>query len=433
MDLRKLFYDTVYRIYNDRLSFESLYGEVLKDLEDREKRRFINLVNLFFRNFNFLEKFLAEKVEKNIPDQDLKTEILILCAGIEYFWLDSSTDYSVVNDFVELSKEVLGENKSKYINAILRKMTSVKMTGEDKNSKQALYLSHPQWVTDRLIEEYGKPVTEDLYRFNQTVPSVYVRANSIKNDRDRLAEILRTEGVETEAVENFTDFLEIKSGNVVGSKSFEEGRFYIQDPSHSVPVLLLDPQKNEKILDLCCAPGGKSTYVQEITGNSARLWLNDISQKKRVIIKLNFRRLGHVFEKLSFQEAQKYQEFVEFERILVDAPCTGSGNFRRHPESRWNKSEEMLTDLTKLQASILKRAAIYVRKGGVIVYSTCSVFKEENMDVVNEFLKHDEDFEIDPQDFKVLEPFKNPDGSYSVIPGIHGHEGAFAVRLKRVR
>lgn len=431
MDLRKLFYNTVYRIYNDRLSFESLYGEVLKDLDDRDKRRFINLVNLFFRNFNFLEKFLADKVEKNIPDQDLKTEILILCAGIEYFFLDSSTDYSVVNDFVELSKEVLGEKKSKFINAILRKMTSVTMTEEDRTSKQALYRSHPQWVTDKLIDQYGKPATEDIYRFNQTVPPVYARANRVKNDRDSLAEILESEGVETAAVENFPDFLEIKSGNVVNSKAFEEGRFYIQDPSHSVPVLLLDPQKNEKILDLCCAPGGKSTYIQEITGNKTKLYLNDISQKKRVIIKLNFRRLGHVFEKLSFQEAQKYQEFIEFDKILIDAPCTGSGNFRRHPESRWNKSEEMLSELIKLQTAILKRSAIYVRKGGFIVYSTCSLFQEENMDIVKAFLEHDEDFEVDTPDIKSLDPFKNQDGSFSVIPGVHGHEGAFAVRLKR--
>ncbi len=433
MELRKLFYDTVMRIYNDRLAFETLYGEVLNGLDDRDKRRFINLVNIFFRNFNYIEKFLAEKVEKNIPEQDIKTAILILCAGTEYFYLDSSTDYSVVNEYVEISKKVLGERKSKYINAILRKMTAETMTEEDKSSKKALYSSHPQWVTDRLIEEYGKPVTEDIYRFNQTIPPVYARANRIKNSREDLAAELESEGVETAEVEYFGDFLEIKSGNVIGSKAFEEGRFYIQDPSHSLPVLLLSPKKNEKILDLCCAPGGKSSYIQELTGNKARLWLNDISQKKRVLIKQNFKRLGLTFEKLTFQEAQKYQDFIEFDKILIDAPCTGSGNFRRHPESRWNKSEEMISELTKLQLSILRRAAVYVKKNGYIVYSTCSIFKDENSAIVNAFLKLEEDFAIDPAAEPLLERFRNPDGSYSVIPGIHGHEGAYAVRLKRVR
>jgi 16S rRNA (cytosine967-C5)-methyltransferase len=179
--------------------------------------------------------------------------------------------------------------------------------------------------------------------------------------------------------------------------------------------------------------GGKSTFIQEITGNKAKLWLNDVSQKKRVVIKLNFKRLGHKFDKLTFLEAQKFQAFEDFDKILIDAPCTGSGNFRRHPESRWNKTEEMIAELSKLQLSILKRAALFVRKDGYIVYSTCSIFKEENMDIVNAFLEHDRDFIIDAPATPGLEPFKNRDGSFSVIPGVHGHEGAFTVRLKRVR
>jgi 16S rRNA (cytosine967-C5)-methyltransferase len=433
MNLRKLYFDTVYRIYNNRLSFESLYPEVLKDLDDRDKRRFINLVNLYFRNFNYLEKFLGEKVEKNIPDQELKTEMLILCAAIEYYYLDSSTGYSVVNDFVEISKEILGEGKSKYINAVLRKMTSQKLTDEDKVSKTAIYSSFPQWIIDKLIEEYGKTVTEGILRFSQTVPPVYIRANRTKVSSGGLAAMLEAEGVSTAPVRDFADFLEIRSGNAVGSKAFEDGLFYIQDPPHSLPVVLLDPKKNEKILDLCCAPGGKSTYIQELTANKARLYLNDISQKKRVLIKMNFKRLGLSFNRLTFQEAQKFNAFEEFDKILIDAPCTGSGNFRRHPESRWNKDQEMLSELNKLQLAILKRAAIYVRKGGIIVYSTCSVFGEENMGVVNKFFELDPDYALDPASDPFLGSFKNPDGSFSVIPGVHGHEGAFAVRLKRLR
>ena len=138
MKLRKLFYNTVLKIYNKRLSFESLYSEVLEGLEDREKRRFINLVNQFFRNFNFLEQYFIENIDKNIDDQGMKISMLILCAGTEYFYLDSSTDYSVVNDFVEIAKEELGQGKAKYINAILRKMTKLTLSEEYKVSKKAL-------------------------------------------------------------------------------------------------------------------------------------------------------------------------------------------------------------------------------------------------------------------------------------------------------
>ncbi len=433
MNLRKLYFNTVMRIYNDRLSLESLYPEILKDLDDRDKRRLINLVNQFFRHFSFVEKFLCEKIDKNIEDQDIKTEMLILCAGVEFFFLDSSTDYSIVNEYVELSKDIFGRGKFKYINAILRRMTELEMTEEDSSSKRALYSSHPDWITAKLTGQYGKETAEKIMRFNQTIPPVYVRSNRMKNGRDGLALILAGEDVLAAGVEGFADFLRIESGNAVGSKAFEEGRFYIQDPPHSIPALLLQPVRNDKILDLCCAPGGKSSFIQEITGNKAKLWLNDISQKKRVVIKLNFKRLGLKFDKLTFQEAQKFQAFEDFDKILIDAPCTGSGNFRRHPESRWNKTEEMIAELTKLQLAILKRSAAYVRKGGYIVYSTCSIFKEENIDIVNAFLEFDPDFVIDPVNDPNLEPFRNPDGSYFVIPGVHGHEGAFAVRLKRVR
>ena len=108
MNLRRLYYNTVSRIYNDRLSFETLYPEILKDLDDRDKRRLINLVNQYFRYFGFVEKFLSAKIDKNIEKQDLKAEMLLLCAGVEYFFLDSSTDYSIVNEYVEISKKILG-------------------------------------------------------------------------------------------------------------------------------------------------------------------------------------------------------------------------------------------------------------------------------------------------------------------------------------
>ncbi|HQO10142.1 MAG TPA: 16S rRNA (cytosine(967)-C(5))-methyltransferase RsmB [Clostridiales bacterium] len=433
MKLRKLFYNTVLKIYNKRLSFESLYSEVLEGLEDREKRRLINLVNQFFRNFNYLEQYFIENIDKNIDDQELKISMLILCAGTEYFYLDSSTDYSVVNDFVEIAKEELGQGKAKYINAILRKMTKLTLSDEDKVSKKALYLSHPQWVVDRLIESYGKETSEEMLKFNQSVPPVYVRANRIKNSRQELKVQLEGEGIISSDVEHFEDFLKVEKGNVLSSQSFEEGRFYIQDPSHSLPVLVLEPKKNEKILDLCCAPGGKSTYIQELTGNKVKLHLNDISMKKRVLIKMNFKRLGLEFNKLTFQEAQKFQVFEEFDKVLIDAPCTGSGNFRRHPESRWNKDEEMLSQLNKLQLDILKRASNFVKKNGIMVYSTCSIFNCENMDIVQKFIADDDHFMLDKADNSSLDIFKNADGSYAVNPGIHHHEGSFAVRMRRVR
>ncbi|MCK5760985.1 MAG: hypothetical protein KAH33_06795, partial [Candidatus Delongbacteria bacterium] len=154
MKLRLLFYKTVMRIFNGRMMFESLYPEILPDLDDREKRQLINLVNQFFRNFPIVEDILIKKVDKKIDKQKFKVSMLLLCAGIEYFYLNSSKDYAVVNDYVSIAKKKLGLHPSKYINAILRKMTELKLNDDELISDNAILFSHPEWIKDRIFKYY---------------------------------------------------------------------------------------------------------------------------------------------------------------------------------------------------------------------------------------------------------------------------------------
>ena len=431
MKLRLLFYKTVMRIFNGRMMFESLYPEILPDLDDRDRRQLINLVNQFFRNFPIVEDILIKKIDKKIDKQKFKVSMLLLCAGVEYFYLNSSKDYAVVNDYVNIAKKKLGLHPSKYINAILRKMTELKLNDDELISDNAILLSHPEWIKDRIFKYYTKEVAESILKFNQSVPSLYLRVNNYKTTKKELLELLQKENIEVEQVEHFSDFFKIIKGNPIHSKVFDEGLFYMQDPSHSLPVLLLQPKKNEKILDLCSAPGGKATYIQELTKNKTKLFLNDISLKKKMLIKSNFERLGLDFEKLTFQEAEKFQSFDEFDKILIDAPCSGSGNFRRHPESRWNKDEEQIEQLKKLQLDILKKASKYVKIGGSIVYSTCSIFNDENSEIVEKFLEYDQDYVL--ENVENLDEFKISQGTFAVNPGNHHFEGSFAARIKRIR
>jgi len=433
LKIRKLYYNTVYRIFNNRLIFESLYPELLVDLNENEKRRLINLVNQFFRKFSFLEKVFIEKIEKKFDDQELKVAILLLCAAVEYTYLDKSVGYAVVNDYVEIAKRKVGIGKSKFINALLRKFTALDKEELRLEEERQIKETHPDWVVEKFEEYYGEEVTEKILKFNQTIPPVYIRANRTKTTKDELIATLASESVKTEKVEFFEDYLEIIEGNPVITKAFENGLFYIQNPSSSIPVKLLNPKKNQKVLDLCCAPGGKATYIQELTKDKVTLYLNDVSQKKRVTIKKNFKRLGLTFKKITFEEAEKFKSFDEFDKVLIDAPCSGSGNFRRHPESRWSRDEENLEDLKTLQFKILDRAKIYVRLGGSIIYSTCSIFKDENIEVINRFLEENEDYELRSAELPELERYKDSDGGYTVNPAIHGMEGAFAARIVRIR
>jgi len=431
MNLRLTYYKTVINIFDNDIAFESLYPRLLLNLSERDKRQLINLVNQFFRNFSIVENILINKIDKKIDKQKFKVSMLLLCAGVEYFYLNSSKDYAVVNNYVNIAKKTLGTHRAKYINAILRKMTNLELSEIELNSLDNILLSHPEWIKDRIFKYYSKEVAENILKFNQSIPSLYIRVNNYKTTKKELVKLLNKENIEIENVEYFPDFLKITKGNPIHSKMFDEGFFYIQDPSHSLPVLVLQPRKNEKILDLCSAPGGKATYIQELTKNKTKLFVNDISVKKKIMIKNNFKRLGLDFHKLTLQEAEKFQSFDDFDKILIDAPCSGSGNFRRHPESRWNKDEEQIELLRKLQLDILKRASKYIKKGGVIVYSTCSIFNDENSEIVEQFLEYDQDFILD--NIKELDTFKISDGMYAVNPGIHHYEGSFAARIKRIK
>lgn len=432
MKIRNLYVKTVYKIFNNHLLFETLYPELLVDLDDREKKRLINLVNQFFRHYHHCEEILINKIEKKIEASPVKTQILLIAAACEYFLLDKSVDYAVVNDYVEICKKFSSPYAAGFVNAILRKLTTLPKE-ETFNTDQGIILSHPDWVKDMWKADYGWQTTMQIMTFNQEIPGLFLRANNLKNNRSKLAEILAKENIATEPVNGFKDFLVVKSGNPFSTACWTNGCFYIQEPSHALPALLLDAKKGMKVLDLCCAPGGKSTYLQELNGNKIKLYLNDISQKKRVMIKQNFKRLGLNFDKLTFQEAEKFQEYMEFDRIMIDAPCTGSGNFQRHPESRWNKEIEQLADLNKLQSKIIENAKIYVVKDGVIVYSTCSLFKKENEEIVEKFLANNPDYQLADFPDGSYSEYKISTGLYRVNPALHKLAGSFSARIVRVR
>lgn len=432
MKVRTLYYEIALKVFTDELMLSTEIDAVSSDLTINERRRLTNLLHLYFRHFPYVEQIYINKVDKKVDSQNLETAVLLLCAGVEYLYLDKSVSYAVVNDYVEVCKKTLGFYKSKYINAMLRKFSSLDKEQLLKEEANNLEISHPEWIIDKYKSQFGDKY-RDFLKFNQTIPEMFVRVNRTKITPAKLSEMFEKEGIVTAPVDGFPDFLKVVEGNPIHSELLKEGYYYIQDIANSIPVKLLDPQKGEKILDLCTAPAGKATYIQELTNDKVTLYLNDISQKKRVVIKHNFKRLGLNFKKLTNDPAEKYHGFEEFDRILIDVPCSGSGNFRRHPESRWNKEEEDLKDLVKLQKAILDNAKIYVRKGGVIVYSTCSVFDEENIEVVRAFLKENEDYEIYPHVNDELDAYKYKDGSYFVNPAVHKTEGAFCVKLVRIR
>jgi 16S rRNA (cytosine967-C5)-methyltransferase len=264
--------------------------------------------------------------------------------------------------------------------------------------------------------------TLKLLEWNNSPAKVFARANWLKAEPSKLLEFWRSDNVSYNFV--FKDWLEenlvfeFKSHPPIEDmRSFKNGFFYVQDPSTLFAVDLLAPKPGERVLDLCAAPGGKTTYMAQRMKNEGKLVATDSSMDRLEFLKENCDRLGVTCVDVLPASSINPQTMQPFDRVLVDAPCSNTGVLRRRVDLRWRARPEELERLRKEQLELLARAAEFVKPGGVLVYSTCSLEPEENSGVVEEFLKANNAFMLDE--------------SGDVLPMRDGFDGAFAARLAR--
>jgi 16S rRNA (cytosine967-C5)-methyltransferase len=218
-------------------------------------------------------------------------------------------------------------------------------------------------------------------------------------------------------------------------EGFKNGLYTVQDESAGLVSVLLAPKENDVILDMCAAPGGKSTHIAQITNNKAQIYAVDKYEARLKMIKSNAERLGVSNIKFIQDDAADLQneeiKNMKFDKILLDAPCSGFGVLSKKPEIRWKREMKDILALAELQKNMLNSAVKYLKPDGVIVYSTCSTEQEENMDIVNHFLENNPDFEIDSAVNYVNPELVNPNGCIETFPHKHSIDGSFAARLKR--
>jgi 16S rRNA (cytosine967-C5)-methyltransferase len=320
-----------------------------------------------------------------------------------------------------------------------------KLLADLKASDPALGFSHPQWLVEKWQKRFGEERTRQLLEWNNTPPKTFARVNTLKVDAAKLIEKWREEDVEYDFVRN--PFLldagmeniafELKSHPPLASlESFRNGWFYIQDPGTLLAPLELTPQPGETILDLCAAPGGKTTFIAQQIKNEGKIVACDISPERLKLVQENCLRLGVTcVEHLNLSQGPLKDELRsmavpsplpsdgrgegqgevrvqgKFDRILIDAPCSNTGVLRRRVDLRWRVSPEEILRLQKTQLDLLKSAAPALKPGGILVYSTCSLEPEENSAVVKEFLAAHPDFKLESE--RELLPFADQlDGAF---------------------
>jgi 16S rRNA (cytosine967-C5)-methyltransferase len=407
-----------------------------QDFDARDSAFILELVYGTLRNRAFLDwslnRFSAQPVEKT----DRWTRNILRLGAYQMLFLDKVPVSAAVNTSVELAKQY--GKKHGYVNALLRNLDrrrgAITYPGPgDKARELAVLYSHPEWLVRRWTERFGAETTEAFLLANNRPAPLVIRTNTLRTTRNELKATLGSEGVTTVETRYSPVGLEIVAGSGIQAlASYRKGWFMVQDQAAQLISLMLAPQPGETVLDACAAPGGKAAHLSEIMQDRGTLVALDADAGRIEKIRENIRRLGITIIKTVQGDAARYAE-EKFDKILIDAPCSGLGVLRRHPDGRWNKSMRTISDRRILQMQILKNCAGLLKPGGALVYATCTTEPEENEDVIADFMHtRSKEFMIDdPRPYlpPAAAPLVGSDGFFRTFPREPEMDGFFGVRM----
>lgn len=385
---------------------------------------------------------------------DVKRRAILRLGVFQLLHLDGIPPHAAIFETVQLAKD--SRKTAGFINAVLR---SVQRKGSELTYPSldthpiehiSFSLSYPKWLVKRWIQARGRPWTLAFCEASNKVASLTFRANSLLTDRDELSESLKSNGLSTKVSEIAPDGIIVENRSItaydaVPSSTGEEtlkdvlnrNDVYVQDESAMLVPYLLMSGSPKLVVDLCAAPGGKTTHIACMLGNSGKIIAVDISDKKLAVLQENCKRIGvQNVETRTIDVAKADLSFINAaDAVLIDAPCSGFGTLRRHPDIRWNKTSDQLPSLSDLQYRLLKNTALHIKHGGILVYSTCTVEPTENEEIINRFLKKFPMFTVEhASEFlpDIPQSAITPEGFLQTFPHEHGVDGTFAARLRRI-
>jgi len=372
----------------------------------------------------------------SVPLPPILTNILRL-GFYQLVFTDRVPAAAAVSESVNLAHRYAGARQSSLVNAVmrarLRNPEKVAFASPEDDPAKFLgdYYSYPDYFVRRCLDEFGNEKTERLLVSYNQPPRVTYRVNFLKVKPDDVKAELRKANVEFEESKYMPEYLHIsESGLPLENELIETGWVFVQDEAFGLPIRLLNPRPGTNVVDLTAAPGGKATHAAIRMRNKGRVTAVDKSHQRLELVVKNAEKLGI---KIIAPVACDMAEFKAgpFDRVLLDPPCSGWGTARKHADLRWAKSEKDVANLVKIQNKMIDRAARLVKPGGILVYSTCTILRDENDQIVEEFLLRNNEFELESAESLLPKELVSERGFVKSYPGFDKLDGCFCARLKR--
>jgi len=403
---------------------------------ERDRRLYTTLVYGTLRHRGLLDWVLGKKIGKRFPRRIQPAILAILRMGAyQILFLSRVPKYAAVDESVKLAKKYGHERAGALVNAVLRATKRNAGSAElpSKEEDAALYIatkySHPLWIVERWSSAWGLEQTESICAANNRTAPLTVRANTLKAAPEELGTRLRDEHLSVRKNTSVPEELEIaKSPRPVRQlRSFREGLFQVQDASSICAGHLLAPKPGEIVVDMCAGPGGKTTHLAQLMRNCGEIYAIDVKPHRLSLIRDSCRRLGVEIVQYVEGDAGRASELnlPPADKVLLDAPCSGTGTFRRRIDLRWRLNSDEIERLTGIQKELVRAGASMLKPGGVLVYSVCSVDPMETNELVNAEAFRSWGLERNSDCPAWMSGFRTSRGDFKIMPGQNGMDGFF--------
>jgi len=420
-------------ISNDKLSL--IVDRILKktNLSSLEKKRGRVIINEVIRRRGILDYIIEKCSKKKIIQIQTKLRNILRIGCYELIFDDFIPDFASIHSAVDLGKELINKKAGSFVNAVMRNIQRKHKNNPkwvDSVTNNNVELAYPKWLIEKWQKQFGKIKTKKLCSSFLNKSSMFIRVDENQLEINDAIKFLYQSGINIKQNEVLNNFLEVIKGqdNIIDNELFKSGAMSIQDPASGAVIELVDPQEGESILDVCAAPGTKSLLMSQKVGLNGKIYASDKNKKRVKKGKDDIKRHKNNNITWSVLDATK-DRFPLFKKILIDAPCTGTGVIGRRPDIKWRIKNKDIKSMAILQESILDNISKFLAPGGKIVYSTCSLEPEENMNVVNNFLFKNQGFTILPSNAFLPSSWVNSDGFLMTMPYKTKTDAIFAAVL----